>query len=483
MDLFYSPKLSFDEGSVEGSHMYALPFCDCPDCEHTKGAASGLQYPWVTGKQIYDARALRRLLWEKSGQGTWAEYVALAAPLKRVLPQGLPTAPGTNFGPWRGKVRSRCEDLVLGGFDTLLMHRSVLAVLARERMAFQTFEIDLRSKKDYNPDLVEVWVPPIGLSCPSSDIRLCQTCNRGSTKLAVCVNASTIPPEAHVFRLRDAPNALIFSQKFVDVCQKLGLGGITFVPIPHEFDPKGTLGTIPLAPTGTPETASRTRPTLTPRPVIKRSQTFYFDWVQKVRSIAECLEQGATAYVKLKISPPATEAEILETEKDLGKKIPSPLRGFFLKGSKGLSFSYLINDLKGRVSIRLEDLSEHRDDVIEWARETWISEEPAQKEIWLSTFPFMHLENGDFLGLEMQSGKDEARVLYLNHEEESSVIAPSFQSFLYEWERLCYIEPKLSQLETYLDQSGHLSGEGAAADSLRSRLNVTRQRLNVTRQP
>src|SRR5690606_591081 len=114
-------------------------------------------------------------------------------------------------------------------------------------LTFETFEIELRPKGSCKPDLVEIFAPPVGLSCPSSGIRICPTCNRGSTKMAVCVNASTIPPDAHVFRLRDAPNALIFSQKFVDVCEKHGLRGITFVPVPHESGRERTPEKVPVA--------------------------------------------------------------------------------------------------------------------------------------------------------------------------------------------------------------------------------------------
>ena len=72
---FFSPKLAFDDGSVEGSHTYALPFAQCPDCG-LKGAAGGLEYPWIDGKSVYDSKILRHLVWDKSGESTWADRAA-----------------------------------------------------------------------------------------------------------------------------------------------------------------------------------------------------------------------------------------------------------------------------------------------------------------------------------------------------------------------------------------------------------------------
>lgn len=108
----------------------------------------------------------------------------------------------------------------------------------------------------------------------------------------------------------------------------------------------------------------------------------------------------------------------------------------------------------------------------EWATDTWIADSEEDRELWLNGLPFAALANGDYLALDLRPKVDDPPVLYLSHDDASSEIAPSLTAFLSAWERLGYIGPESWVLEPYLNEQGHLSAEGEAAQELRRQLGI-----------
>ena len=63
---------------------------------------------------------------------------------------------------------------------------------------------------------------------------------------------------------------------------------------------------------------------------------------------------------------------------------------------------------------------------------------------------------------------EDPAVAYLNHEDTSSIIAPSFTSFLKEWESVCYVGPEIWMLEPFLNEKGQMDGSISAAKEMRA---------------
>ncbi|HZI08644.1 MAG TPA: double-CXXCG motif protein [Archangium sp.] len=48
------------------------------------------------------------------------------------------------------------------------------------------------------------------------------------------LDAATLPPDLDLFRLLDMSTLVICTERFAEACQRLGLDGIVFVPVPTE---------------------------------------------------------------------------------------------------------------------------------------------------------------------------------------------------------------------------------------------------------
>jgi cell wall assembly regulator SMI1 len=208
---------------------------------------------------------------------------------------------------------------------------------------------------------------------------------------------------------------------------------------------------------------------------LDRAENFHHRTVRSLRPEAEA------AFTR---APSATEQSIASVESRLGQPLPKALREFFLNGTADLEMSYswetdearreaveeLIDGttVSGGGTIRLNDLPKHKEDARAWAEETWLAEEPDQQELWLKSLPFLHLDNGDYLALDLRQPTDDSPVLYLSHDDESQTIASSFTGFLQAWERVCYLGPESWLLEPFIDpETGLLDGEGGNAQKLR----------------
>ena len=73
-------------------------------------------------------------------------------------------------------------------------------------------------------------------------------------------------------------------------------------------------------------------------------------------------------------------------------------------------------------------------------------------DLWCRCAVFLHVGNGDCLGLDPSTNLDDPAVVYLLHDgEESGQISPTFSDFLAAWEALSYIGPEFWLLDYWLD--------------------------------
>ena len=184
----------------------------------------------------------------------------------------------------------------------------------------------------------------------------------------------------------------------------------------------------------------------------------------------------------MKVEPLLADEAIDTLSADIGRSIPAALRSFLASGAGGMEFTYRwtatgsqaaaiksiyrVRDYVwgGGVLCRASDFGEWLRDCKEWAEETWVAEYPDDFAFWTQSFPILRMDTADFLGLDGRTPSDDPAVVYLSHDDDSKIIAPSFTAFLAEWERLRYIGPDI--LEEYFDDDGMLSANTEKAKIL-----------------
>jgi hypothetical protein len=209
-------------------------------------------------------------------------------------------------------------------------------------------------------------------------------------------------------------------------------------------------------------------------------------WIASAAGFVRRLASRADIEVRAaEFGPSLTAADADRVERS-GTPLPAALRQFFTEGSGAIDFRYVFEpradgqdsdrleqlfpdqtSIYGGVRIVAAELPDLQRSAAEWARDTWVAEDEAQKVIWDGALPFAALDNGDFLSLDVRTPAEDPAVIYLSHDDESIVLAPSFGAFLAEWERLCYLGPEIWLLESFRSGDGFLDAASSAAHELR----------------
>jgi hypothetical protein len=89
------------------------------------------------------------------------------------------------------------------------------------------------------------------------------------------------------------------------------------------------------------------------------------------------------------------------------------------------------------------------DDCREFATGSWLTDPAfkADQELWLNSFPFMRMENGDYLAI----GANGTCVVYLSHDGKSFVVAGTLEQFLTAWGAIGYVGPESWVIERFLN--------------------------------
>jgi hypothetical protein len=160
---------------------------------------------------------------------TWEEYCRYRDTIREHLPDfPHPLSPGVEFGTYKGKVVGYYEDLHLPIYWQLLATRTACEKLNSEGFELQSHEVHLTGKK-YKDDLLEIWVPPAGIS---PGIETCPTCQRGGYEFKGTIVHDSVPPTVHLFRVANNPNFIVFSGEFLQAIERLGLKGLRVVEMP-----------------------------------------------------------------------------------------------------------------------------------------------------------------------------------------------------------------------------------------------------------
>jgi hypothetical protein len=197
----------------------------------------------------------------------------------------------------------------------------------------------------------------------------------------------------------------------------------------------------------------------------------YAAWVERARRFVEQLARVPGADVRpTAIAGPAARTELAAVENQLGRPLTPSLRELFTIGSAHLDCHYAFEpeNLFGGARLGpLSELPEFSRSAAEWAAETWVADAPDQHAMWTSALPFVRMVNGDYLALDPRSADSDPPIVYLNHDDDSSVIAPDLATFLHAWERLAYVGPEHWLLLEFVDGHGYLDPGSDRAARLR----------------
>lgn len=224
------------------------------------------------------------------------------------------------------------------------------------------------------------------------------------------------------------------------------------------------------------------------------SELDYAGWVARALAFADRLAALDGVVIGHSVADPPLAREVLDrVEADLRRPLPASLRRFYERGAGGVECSYsyepaapaqrrlqaVLPDEEqifgGARVCRAADLADAARSVAEWARDTWVADEPEERDLWDGALPFASLNNGDYLALDLRGGGTEPPVVYLAHDDESAglpPLAPHFTSFLSAWERLCYIGPEHWLLDEFRGPDGALDPDSTRAARLRELLGV-----------
>ncbi|RRD95218.1 SMI1/KNR4 family protein [Clostridiales bacterium COT073_COT-073] len=172
---------------------------------------------------------------------------------------------------------------------------------------------------------------------------------------------------------------------------------------------------------------------------------------------------------ELRIKEPATEAEVVEIEKQLGYSIPEDFRKILLEVSSHLEFFWSIYDEEKVILPLPDELSEiFRGDlhfgldiipVLEESRKDWIKicysdyENPYDR-LFYNKLAFYEVGNGDLIAIDLEK-ESYGDIVYLSHDGDEMhgyVLAHSFTELLEEWTKLGCVGGECWQFEAFTNR-------------------------------
>ena len=223
-------------GSVDAAHRWNLPgIFNCPACKATWGIGAKT-YPSV------DLTSVASLAdFEEARAEPIEEYERLCDLVRPLLPPGAVLEPGVGLGPLVGSARGRFGSFFSIDPWWLLVQREVLEKLQAEGLrGLKGCRTELRFRQRNSPELLELEIHPTGRThpdcLPPQRKPPCPRCGRLGLRLPeeLLLEASTLPTDRDLFRLEDFSGVIVCTERFAEACQRLGLDGVAFQPVPSK---------------------------------------------------------------------------------------------------------------------------------------------------------------------------------------------------------------------------------------------------------
>jgi uncharacterized double-CXXCG motif protein len=222
-------------GFVNAVPKWGLPGVDtCPACKATWADISKA-YPSV---DLTPVTALADFAEPRAEP--IEEYERMRELVRPLLPPGAVVGPGSCLGPLVGSAQGRFGQFVSYS-HVLLVRREALEKLQAEGLrGLQGCRMEVRFRQRSSPELLELELLPVGRlhpKClPPARKPPCPRCGWEDISMPKepVLNAATLPPHLDVFRLVDISTAVVCTERFAEACQRLGLDGLVFLPLPTE---------------------------------------------------------------------------------------------------------------------------------------------------------------------------------------------------------------------------------------------------------
>ncbi len=209
----------------------------------------------------------------------------------------------------------------------------------------------------------------------------------------------------------------------------------------------------------------------------------YGAWVQRLRDFSKAgrLRNWAGAdqrHGRVEAAPPLDGAGLKALEDECGSRLPPPLREFLSTGASSLTFRWFeprAEEPDYEIAFcPAGELAAWRQDCIEAAQHGWCCEPewPLDYALWRHGWKLTNNQTGDGLAIWAHDRRQpHYPVVYLDHEDKSYLVAPTFDDFLEHWERLGYLD--LGELLDFRDpETGFLDTATPEAREYRKRLRL-----------
>jgi uncharacterized double-CXXCG motif protein len=223
-------------GFINAAHKWGLPGIDtCPVCKAT----------WSDNSKAYPSLDLVPLAeladFAEPRAEPIEEYERMRELVRPLLPPGAIVDTGSAFGPLVGKAQGSFGSFAFVNSFVVLMRREALEKLQAEGLrGLKGCRTEVRFRQRNSPELLELEILPAGRlheDClPSPREPACPRCGREDLTLPKepLLDTTTLPTHLDLFRLVDFSTVVVCNERFVEACQRLGLDGISFHPMPTQ---------------------------------------------------------------------------------------------------------------------------------------------------------------------------------------------------------------------------------------------------------
>ncbi len=227
-------KISCDKSKsylIDAVHKYSIPGMICDICK-SKWAVTGIQYPNIVLSNEY---AEYEEYYSIRKPYPWQTHHEMK-PTTDNLFKDMFVLPGTKFGPLQGIAKGRFYDFAWLNPWTLLVSYNAYELLKKEDIKLPKVaktKIVMNDKRDF--DYYEFQIIPKAriLDYP---IEKCERCGRIPITMPDKIKISISPKllDEEVFRIVELPTAIIVTENFKNIVEKLEFKDICFTKIENE---------------------------------------------------------------------------------------------------------------------------------------------------------------------------------------------------------------------------------------------------------